>query len=272
MSAGATLARLRIWPGLPEIEPIALGRTNQNFRVRAGGRTYFARLGEDLPRHGIRRSIEQKVARHAGALGIAPAIIYSDGKAMVSDYLPATSWTQDAPRSDGDLKRLGRLLSVLHSGAPPGDLPCFDPISACRTYLAAIGPDLLSTGHRRTIEKILDAAPETIARCLVHADLIPENVMADGDRLWLVDWEYAGLGQAETDLAMVISNFALSDDQACLLIAAHGGASAPIVRSLVPAVAAREALWCLTELQAVGDTGDLAEYTGRCLDRLDAFS
>jgi aminoglycoside phosphotransferase (APT) family kinase protein len=272
MSARDTLARLPIWPGPPEIEPIALGRTNQNFRVRAGGRTYFAHIGEDLPRHGIRRSVEQQVSRYVGALGIAPAIVHGDGDALVSEYLPGVSWKQDAPRSDAELKQLGRLLSVLHGAAPPDDLPRFDPVSVCHTYLAAIGPDLLSTEHRRTIERILDAAPETAPRCLVHADLIPENVMADGDRLWLVDWEYAGLGQPETDLAMVISNFGLSEDQATLLLGAHGGASAATVRSLVPAVAAREALWCVTELQAVGENGDLADYAGRCLSHLDTFS
>lgn len=272
MSAGAILARLPIWPSPPEIEPIALGRTNRNFRVRAGGRTFFARIGEDLPRHGIRRSVEQQVARHVGALRIGPAIVHGDAKTLVSEYLPGSSWKQDTPRTDGDLCRLGELLSLLHKASPPGDLPRFDPVSACRAYLTALGPDLLSKEHLRTIERILDGAPETIPRCLIHADLIAENVMADGDRLWLVDWEYAGLGQPETDLAMVISNFALSDDQASLLLAAHGGASATIVGRLVPAVAAREALWCLTELQAVGETGDLAEYTGRCLDRLDAFS
>ncbi|MEQ9567548.1 MAG: phosphotransferase, partial [Pseudomonadales bacterium] len=34
---------------------------------------------------------------------------------------------------------------------------------------------------------------------LTHHDLIPENIIDDGQRLYIVDWEYAALGHPQLD-------------------------------------------------------------------------
>ena len=39
-----------------------------------------------------------------------------------------------------------------------------------------------------------------------HHDLLPGNLIDDGTRLWLIDWEYGGFGTAMFDLANLSSN------------------------------------------------------------------
>jgi aminoglycoside phosphotransferase (APT) family kinase protein len=269
MKALADLVSLPIWPDPPQVEPIAAGRTNRNFRVRSGGREYFARLGSDIPRHGIRRSVERRVSKYAATLGIAPAVAFSGGGALVCDYVAGHAWSQYEQRSNDDLVRLGQMLHILHSAPPIRGLPAFDPVSVCRRYLLELKPRLLPEALRQRIEQLIAEAPCTTARCIVHGDLIPENVIDEGARLWLVDWEYAGLGEPETDLAMVVANFGLSDSRISLLLQSHGSAEEAKVRSLALALAAREALWCLRETQAVGPRADLDEYREGCLQRLE---
>jgi hypothetical protein len=56
-----------------------------------------------------------------------------------------------------------------------------------------------------------------------HHDLLPANFLDDGDRLWLIDYEYAGFGTALFDLAGVAANSAMEDPAAAELLAAYFG-------------------------------------------------
>ena len=44
-----------------------------------------------------------------------------------------------------------------------------------------------------------------------HHDLLPANLIDDGKRLWLIDWEYGGFGTAMFDLANLSSNGSLNE-------------------------------------------------------------
>jgi len=43
-------------------------------------------------------------------------------------------------------------------------------------------------------------------RRLGHNDLLAANIIDDGERLWLIDWEYAGFNSALFDLGGLASN------------------------------------------------------------------
>jgi len=43
-----------------------------------------------------------------------------------------------------------------------------------------------------------------------HNDLLPANILDDGDRLWLIDWEYAGFNTPLFDLGGLASNCSLN--------------------------------------------------------------
>ena len=58
---------------------------------------------------------------------------------------------------------------------------------------------------------------------LCHNDLLPANLIDDGARLWLVDWEYAGAGHPLFDLANASANAGLADDQDRALLKAYRG-------------------------------------------------
>ncbi|MBM3524906.1 MAG: hypothetical protein FJX57_18310, partial [Alphaproteobacteria bacterium] len=106
-------------------------------------------------------------------------------------------------------------------------------------------------------------------RTLIHADLIPENVIVAADRVVLVDWEYSGAGDPVVDVASVVLHFGLPPEQATRFVAAHGAADPAIVAALQPVLALREALWCEVQLDHAGLRGDLADYTEMCWRRLD---
>ena len=47
---------------------------------------------------------------------------------------------------------------------------------------------------------MLDSMPKK--RCLTHIDLIPDNLIIQGETVKLIDWEYAGMCDPLADIAM----------------------------------------------------------------------
>ena len=78
--------------------------------------------------------------------------------------------------------------------------------------------------------------PERTVPC--NNDLLAGNLIDDGERIWLIDYEYAGNNEASFELGNVWSESTLPDDLLEPLVAAYWGrASAPRV--------ARAQLWAL---------------------------
>ncbi|MBL8688036.1 MAG: phosphotransferase [Rhodospirillaceae bacterium] len=266
------IERLRALPLLsaqPTIRPIDGGRTNENFRVESGGRTYFARVGIDLPHHGITRVNEMACHRRAAALGIAPEVVHGADGIMVTAFIDGRTLVQGESIDDATLGRLAKTLRRLGDEADASGLPIFDPVAICRRDLAALPIDGLSGARRREASDIIAAAPRLSNHALIHADLIPENVIVSGERVMLVDWEYAGRGDPAVDIAAVALHFGLGEPQRALVVEAHDGVSAKTVEALQPVLALREALWCEVQKRFAGIRGDLAEYTEMCWRRLE---
>ncbi len=77
-----------------------------------------------------------------------------------------------------------------------------------------------------------------------HHDLLPGNVMDDGKRLWLIDWEYGGFGTALFDLANLSANgaFGEAEDAALARCLFRGQGRRPICASPFRAMKAASAL------------------------------
>lgn len=268
MNEVARIAALPLWQGRPEIEPVAAGRTNRNFTVRDGDRRYFARVGLEIPQHGISRAAERRCAALAAGAGIAPEIVYAQDGIMITALVPGETLDIASAQDARVMTGIASLLRRLHAIAKQQDLPTFCPVAVTQRYLSFL-PDSALPMRRGRIAACLALLPSLPAQCLIHADLIPENFIRDGDRLWLVDWEYAGNGVPATDLAMVISNFGLANGMADAFLHAYGPVDRNIVEALRVAVIVREALWCLMQAEIGGMTGDLPQYTALCLGRLE---
>lgn len=270
MIAEERIKALPLWPTIPVIAPITAGRTNRNFLVTCGKQRYFARIGYDLPYHRINRAVEARCALFAAQNGVAPAVHYAENGILVTDYVQGRTLKIDDTNSSAIMDRVAKHLAVLHALRMPQDIPIFDPVDSTRFYLESLPPEKLGSKERIRIESIMNTTPKLEPITLIHADLIPENIIDDGTKLWFIDWEYAGIGHPAIDLAFIAMNFELSDYQLDSFVALHGDLNPDLVRSLKPVIIAREALWCLVQLQVdATPRGDLVEYSRMCLRRLE---
>ncbi|TDQ78417.1 thiamine kinase-like enzyme [Dongia mobilis] len=271
MSTAKNLAELPIWQGTPEIKPLAAGRTNQNYLVWDGDRRFFARIGSDRQDLGIDRVSEAICCQLAATHGIGPAVIYAGDAILVQDYLPGETLHLEETPDRNVLQELATLLGRLHQVPVPANLPAFDPVAVSRRYLADL-TDLELPEERHRVANTLDRLRPGRGRSVVHGDLIPENILCDGGRLYLIDWEYAGSGAPETDLALVLANFGLGEGDAAHFLEAYGDYDTGVLYDMKIACVIREALWCLLQARQnrlKGEkSGDLPAYTALCFQRL----
>ncbi len=107
-----------------------------------------------------------------------------------------------------------------------------------------------------------------------HNDLLAANFIDDGQRLWLLDWEYAGFNSPLFDLGGLASNSELSPAQEGQILSLYF--DAPVDDELRRRAAAmkaasllRETMWSMvSELYSTVDF-DYAAYTAENLRRFE---
>ncbi|MBI4585940.1 MAG: phosphotransferase [Planctomycetes bacterium] len=263
---------LPCWRGPIELEPIPGGMSNRNYRVRDGRRSYVVRLSKPLPHLGIDRRNELLCHQAAWACGVAPAVFHHQAGVLVSEHVQGRTLTSAEVRRPQVLERLARTLKRLHGSWDrlAGELLYFSPFQAVRTYAATarrLGAWLPADLDRlledaRRLSRLL--SPFHPALC--HNDLLAANLIDGGRRLWLVDWEYAGIGNPLFDLAGVSGNCALTPElEKTLLRAYFERLSRKILcelRILKTVSLLREALWGLIQTRASDLDFDYVKYAG----------
>jgi aminoglycoside phosphotransferase len=263
--------------------PLHGGITNHNFRARFGEHDVVLRIaGLQTDLLGIDRAAERLATEAASDLGIAPPVLLfvPDHACLVTTFVPGTPIPEDLLREPPCLVPLARALRAFHERAPA--LPAtFDVPRLARGYLALVRDrgleipaaawDAVQLAER--IAAVL-AGPEHVP-VACHDDLLGANVLGDGTSIWLVDWEYAGMGDRYFDLGnLSINNGFVDADDERLLEAYWDEPCTPrrfaALRLMRAMSDVREALWGTVQ-HAISDLDfDFADYADRHLRRLRA--
>jgi thiamine kinase-like enzyme len=263
----------RIWPGgVRSLEPLTGGITNRNFKVElAGGEKVVLRVGgKDTELLGIDRHVEHVATRTAAAAGLAPEVI-----AFVEPegYL-VTRFVEGEPAGDLPLADVAAALRRFHDG--PAIAGRFDSFRVVEAYAATatargVAPPPAYAEAKAVADRIESArGPQPLVPC--HNDLLNANFIAGGGRIWIVDWEYAGLGDRFFDLANFSVNHGLGDDEDEELLRAYFGEvredDLRALRLMRFMSDFREAMWGVVQ-QAVSELDfDFAAYAAEHFERL----
>ena len=223
---------LPIWRHAIRIEPLTGGITNLNWLVTDGERRYVARAGKDDPALGISRRNELDCARFAAAHDLAPQVVHVTDGVVVFEFAAGTPLTPELARDEGTLRRVAAVLARVHAAGEvvEGHLRWFSPFQVARTYLAhavreglALPEDAARLGSR---VRRLQAAIRPYLPTLCHNDPMPGNLLDDSERVWVIDWEYAGIGHPLFDVAGFASNCDLDAGGDAALLQAYVAAAA----------------------------------------------
>lgn len=241
------LAALPCWQGTVTLEPLKGGLTNLSFVAVDRGEKFVVRCGGDIPVHHVFRDRERAASRAAHAAGLSPEVIHVEPGVTVLRFIDGRTFTEADMREN--LARIVPLLKTCHAEVgrhlqgPPSMFWVFHVI---RDYVRAANADSKYLALADELERRQVPMPIVFG----HHDLLPGNFIDDGQRLWLIDWEYGAFGTAMFDLANLSSNgeFDAAQDEE-LLAAYFDGPVGPDVKGAFAAMKAasalREALWAM---------------------------
>jgi thiamine kinase-like enzyme len=280
-SARDRAAHLDFWSSRVEPEPLGGGITNTNFLVEDRGERFVVRIGDDIPIHGVMRFNEIAAARAAHAVGISPEIVYYAEGVFVMRFIEGQTFTEQEVREQQNLERIIALIQACHNEIPKhfqGPALVFWPFHVCRNYISTA-----TEGNSRMIDVLprfldineeLEKAVGEIKLVFGHNDLLAANFIDDSERLWLLDWDYAGYNTALFDLANLSSNNELSPEQEDWILETYY--QQPVTDRLSRRLVAmkcvsllRETLWSIvSEIHSKIDF-DYENYTEKNLSRFE---
>jgi hypothetical protein len=195
---------------ITDLRPVAGGASGAlTYRVEIAGGPRLLRL--ETPRADrFRNPVQDTAIRQAAAAGIAPPLHHVGDGAAVMDFLPNRPLAdfpggpEGLARAAGDLIRRWQATPSLHP------MIGYDEFLArmLGTVQAHFAPGLLDP-HAAAFARIRAAWPWDPATTVAsHNDPNPRNILFDGERLWLVDWETAYGSDPFVDVAILADNFA----------------------------------------------------------------
>jgi aminoglycoside phosphotransferase (APT) family kinase protein len=213
---------------ITSVEPLTGGASGALiYRVDASSRVYLLRV--ETRRDALRNPHQYVCMRTAAEADIAPPLRYLDeaeGIALM-DCVPQQRLA-DYPGGQLALVRdLGSLIARLQATPRFPELRDY-PLVLDRLLAFVRGSGVFAPGmldpHAEAFQRIHEAyAWDAASLVSSHNDPNPRNILFDGQRLWLVDWETAYRNDPLTDVAIVIDNLAPTPDlEEALLLAWHG--------------------------------------------------
>jgi thiamine kinase-like enzyme len=266
-----------------EPEPLDGGITNRNFLLRAERGEFVLRLpGKATGLLEIDREAEHAANAMAADAGVAPevAAFLADEEILVTRFVRGRPVESEELRRPPLLAEVAGRLRAVHAGPPiPATFDCFRIVETYRDTAAEHGAtipaaydDALALARR--VEPVMTGPEHAPVPC--HDDLLAANfICSEEGRVWIVDWEYAGMGDRYFDLANLSINNEFSEPDDGLLLEAYFGEPATAQRfawlRLMRAMSDfREAMWGVVQTAASELDFDFTGYAAEHFERLSA--
>ncbi len=188
------------------------GLTNHTYKViLANGEEYVVRIPGEGTEEIIVRSDEMVSTKLACDLGIDAELLYFDRSgSKVTRYIPdAVTMCAESLREPERIEKVAQIFKKLHSCGADTKVP-FEVFDMAKSYEKIIDEKQVSMfadypeikAEVMRIKAEIDAAVE-IHKVPCHNDPLCENWVQGDGRMYLIDWEYAGMNDGMWDLADV---------------------------------------------------------------------
>lgn len=213
-----------------DVRPLDGGITNRNYVVSVEGGRYVLRVpGKDTGLLGIDRANEYRATTLAAEAGIGPPVVafQADTGCFITGFVEGVHIPVEDLRDDHVLGMVVRAVRAFQGCPPiPSSFNSFRIVEQYREEAERRDvpiPDAYDEAHvlADRIEAALAVNPAPLTTC--HNDLLNANFLRDGEHVWLVDYECAGMGDPFFDLGNLSVNNDLDEaSQRALLRHAFG--------------------------------------------------
>lgn len=215
------MAQMPALANATDINPLGGGLTNMNYRVDTPGKIYVMRVSDTITSLlGINRNNEMVNTERAHRAGVGAAVIDSlphENVLLISWIDATTLHAADIKNQPEVIPRIAAALRTLHAG-PSFQGNFYFPDIRRRYLRTVLDSGYFLPDNYLEKEQMILALEEKIARTQeifvpCNNDLLPENFMDDSNKIWIIDYEYAGQNEASFELGNLASEIFFSDDE-----------------------------------------------------------
>lgn len=206
------------------------GLTNHSYKVTlSNNKSYVVRLPGEGTSELINRHDEKVSTELACLLGIDAKLVYFDENGTkISEYIEdAVTLNAEMLREDKTVIKVAKIFSTLHNSNVDTKVP-FEVFDMAKSYEDIINKYHVSMyddyneikNKVMSIKQFVDKDGD-VKKVPCHNDSLCENWVYSGERLYLIDWEYAGMNDGMWDLADISIEADYSDEQDDLLLKSY---------------------------------------------------
>ncbi|MBS1576380.1 MAG: phosphotransferase family protein [Bacteroidetes bacterium] len=219
------VSRIPVFENVKKITPLGGGLTNMNYRVETATGTYVMRVSDSKSGLlGINRENERINTMKAHEAGVGASVIDS----LIKENVLVISWieaktlhAENIHKEEGLLRRIAVSMKKLHNG-PAFQGEFYFPVIR-KKYLQAVIENnyFLPDQYKQLeplilqLEQLIKEKPEPFVPC--NNDLLAENFMDDGKKIWIIDYEYSGQNEASFDLGNLAGELFLNEEETTIL-------------------------------------------------------
>jgi aminoglycoside phosphotransferase (APT) family kinase protein len=210
-AARSALAEVFGPPKEVQVQPVVGGASGAlTYRIEVNAKPYLLRL--ETRRGPLRNPHQYTCMKIAADAGIAPCLHYANDSAGVA----VLDFIDQRPLSDYPGGALGVATAVGRLAAQLQQTPAFPELADYRAilermlgYLQRMFALGLLQPHADVLHRICAAYPwDSASHVSSHNDPNLGNILFDGQRLWLIDWETSYRNDPMTDIAILTENLA----------------------------------------------------------------
>jgi thiamine kinase-like enzyme len=229
------VAKVGDWQGRQvSIQPLSGGLTNTNFRVEVDGQSFFVRIpGASTELLAVDRQNEYYNSKAAAEAGVGPRVLYylPEDEVMVLEFVRAKTMSNAALNQPGAPVRVAEAIKCLHNG--PRFLKDFNMFRLTEFYLEIVKQHAvrIPAGYYdrmpavERIEQAMRVHPLPTVPC--NNDLLAENYMDDGLKIWIIDYEYSGNNDPCFELGNTCQELQYDESRIAELCEAYFGRATP---------------------------------------------
>jgi thiamine kinase-like enzyme len=228
---GALLDRVPSLAGTPRrVQPLDGGLTNRNYKVSTPAGTFVARVfSAGTEALAIDRDNEHRNTAAAAAAGAGPPVIeyYPQAGVLVIGYLAGRTLTDPDLAQPGVIHRVAEACRRLHGAQP--FINEFNMFAIQRGYLdvARARGLRIPAGYTGLMPRFEEArralAVRPARRVPCNNDLLAGNLIDDGKRVWIIDYELSGNNDPCFELGNLASECQMTGAGLAELVGAYYG-------------------------------------------------
>ena len=203
------------------------GLTNHTYHITLNdGKEYVVRIPGEGTEELIDRCDEQKSTKLACDLGVDAKLLYfgSDGS-KVTQYIPdAITMSSETLKHEKHIRQVAEIFKKMHSCGVDTGVP-FEVFDMAAGYEKIISDMKVSMfcDYSQIKDKVMKIKEQIDKECSpkkvpCHNDPLCENWVEGQGKMYLIDWEYAGMNDGMWDIADVSIEAGFDEEHDILLL------------------------------------------------------